>query len=281
MKLSKVLLTGAVLFGVVGLEKDQSAIAQQTLSQGHQQAKTVGGLEAKVDENRVFNRAVDEVVIGSLIESYVDYLTSSSEFFSQLTSKFGKNKVMEQYIFLHKLCHNLALKYENKRIPREEFQELSKTIVYVQARLAQNVTNSGANYNNQVMYSAASRWAELKTWEFQKLLLASKKQEMSNIAIRQGNQAYVAELYKNAFTPEEYAWYVSQQNKVDDVVRDTLISTLRVGPIRRSIAEREIGMLKETAKRLRLIRFNRYFPGQGHVMNEYQRRAWIPRNPNS
>ncbi len=226
-------------------------------------------------EETLFYKAVDEIVIKDLVKNHINNVNKiqpGSVYFSRLhygfhiklgSSELADRELAKWISVPQELCLKLAMEYEDKKIPEEEYEKLSMEILrvnywlnkYSQANSASRfASKSDINYRDANLHKAIKFWGMLKTWEFQKLVLASKEIEDGE---ERTSENYVRKIYQRAFEKEEYEDYVEKLNKYELNVENALKGAV-TGPMKSATRE-EIGRIGKSARQTMQKTISKYF----------------------
>jgi len=205
-----------------------------------------------------YYKTLDEIIIVDFLDSYLKRVTPKSNTFQKLKKKHGKKGVLERYSSGHRLCLDLAFKYQDKpfdKIPEKEYVSLGQQLSKKQHETSKGL--SRVNYLNKKVAKSFQEWSRIKTANFYRLLNAEKEVEVGVLKTKEQKQDYVKQLHQAAYTKKEYEKYVKEQNKANDATYKAMKGTL--GLIEKMVGSKQITRIRDMTRIVYIEPLKRYF----------------------
>lgn len=206
----------------------------------------------------------DDVRIKRLVQEYIgeNYLKEIERNARERVkrgSDVGEEKAVEYFSLPHRLCLDLALKYRGKQIPEQDYLDLSKKIINIQHWISRYARHSHVNHLDPRVYQATQEWGDIRTREFQKLIDAGQKVDMTDLSTRELRLNYVNRLYRAAFSAEEYWKHLQDEERADNQIESALSATITAGPFIAIRIKNEISGLHNQAREVRGFFYQRIY----------------------
>lgn len=153
------------------------------------------------------------------LKDYINQLLSKKvPTYKRLKEEYGLEELVERYALNHDTCLNQALleikegkKQQEDINPEQEYTSLYD-IAIIMGKSQKILVGGKVNYEDENVIKAQTAWNKVRKDHFKKLLL-SKGETFQELLI-------------NAYTKQEFENYVSEQNKVIDLVFNEMKKTL-------------------------------------------------------
>lgn len=206
-------------------------------------------------------KTIDERIIRDFLNDYLKRITPQSDNFQKLRKKHGEKGVLDRYCSAHRLCLDLAFRHQDidvpdYNIPKEEYLELGKQLSKKQYETSKGV--SKIDYLDEKVVKAFENWGKLKTENFQRLLKVSKKVKLEEeLETKKEKEDYIKKVHNLAYTKDQYAEYVKQQNKANGELYSAMKKTLN--PIEAWVGGREIERIADMTRKVYEEPLKKYF----------------------
>jgi hypothetical protein len=173
-------------------------------------------------------------------KDYVDYIFPFSQTVRENIKEKGKQKVIKDYVQLHRYCLDVAEKYEGKdfdKIPKDEIIGLGKILTEHQGK----TSNIPLNYGSDILVETYREWGSKRVWFFKKLLEQDEKVDSYD------------ELVRNVFSKQEYTNHIKEENISRDKVYEAFKKSFNLeanvyNALSRGEATKRVNTVKEKEK---------------------------------
>ena len=198
---------------------------------------------------------IKEILIRDFTRDFLERVTPSSFYFQGLEKKYGKESLLEKYVWTHELNLNLA---ENKRRPSEEdYKNLAQLVAE-----SQNVISAGVgsiDYCDERIVNAFVPLVKLETTHYISLINTDEKLNLPTPKTKEEKKNYIRRLIRETYkTRKEYSEYIEEMNKNVGNLYEVIGKTLKT--IEKPFGLNELRVIKKITQECYSKTIDDFFP---------------------